>query len=349
MQTDWRAFLAQSGAEFDEGRLLHFGNPERELRMVLGGNIICDLSHYALLAVSGADSLSFLHSQFVNDVQSLDECHSQLNGYCNPKGRFIANFRIFRRDETIYLRFPAEMTESIVKKLNMYRMRSQVSIEDVSDSFVRIGFSGKSADEKLAEVLDTTPIEVNEVLHHHNLTVIRIPGITPSYELYSDEASIQDVWNRLNVDSAPVGPEAWRLIEILAGIPHIMPETSEKFVPQMLNYQAINGLSLQKGCYPGQEIVARMHYLGKLKKRMYLVRIKCDYRPTIHQELYSSKQDAGGKAGHIVNIEHHPDGDYAALAVIQTDDVQSADIYLDGADGAKLEIAELPYKVELQQ
>ncbi len=347
MQTDWQAFLAQNGAEFEDNRLVHFGNPERELRMVLGGNIICDLSHYALLAISGTDSDNFLHSQFINDVQSLDENHSQLNGYCNPKGRLIANFRVFKRNETTYLRFPAEMVESIIKKLGMYRMRSQVSIENVSNSFVRIGLSGKTADKKLAEVLDAMPSEVNEARYCSNLTVIRVPGITPSYEVYSDEANIQDVWTQLDVDSAPVGPEAWKLIEILAGIPHITLPNSEKFVPQMLNYQVIDGLSLTKGCYPGQEIVARMHYLGKLKKRMYLARIKSDSRPATNQDLYSSKDDTGSRTGSIVNVERHPDGGYAALAVIQIEDAQSTDIYLGDANGPKLEIAALPYKVEL--
>lgn len=345
MQTDWQAFLAHNGAEFEDNRPIHFGNPERELRMVLGGNIICDLNHYALLAISGTDSNRFLHSQFINDVQSPDENHSRLNGYCNPKGRLIASFRVFKRDETIYLRLPAEMAESMIKRLNMYKLRSRVSINNISDSFVRIGFSGKTADKKLAEVLDDIPAAVNEVRHGNNLTVTRIPGITPSYELYGDEAGIRNIWTQLNVDSAPVGPEAWKLIEILAGIPHITLPTSEKFVPQMLNYQAIDGLSLEKGCYPGQEIVARMHYLGKLKKRMYLARIRSDCRPSVNQDLYSNKQGTGGKTGNIVNVERHPDGDYAALAVIQIDDVQSTDIYLENSKGPKLEIAELPYTV----
>ena len=347
MQTDWQAFLAHKGAEFKDNRLIHFGNPERELRMVLGGNIICDLSHYALLAISGADNHGFLHSQFINDIQSLDKNHSQLNGYCNPKGRLITNFRVFKREETIYLRFPVEMTETMTGRLNIYKMRNQVNIEDVSNSFVRIGFSGKTADKKLAEVLDTVPIEHNEAHYCNNLTVIRVPGVTPSYELYSDEASIQDIWTQLDVDSAPVGTKPWRLIEILAGMPHIMPSSSEKFVPQMLNYQAIDGLSFKKGCYPGQEIVARMHYLGKLKKRMYLTRIKCDSCPQINQDLYSSKKDTSNKTGNIVNAERHPDGDYAALAVIQINDAESTDIYLGHSNGPKLEIAELPYKIEL--
>ena len=350
MQTDWQTFLARSGAEFKDNRLVHFGNPERELRVVLGGDILCDLSNYAVLAVSGADNSRFLHSQFINDVQSLDKNHSQLNGYCNPKGRLIANFRVFKREETIYLRLPEEMVEAVIKKLNIYKLRSQVSIKNVSGSFIRIGFSGKTADKKLAERLDTIPERVNEVHHHNNLTVIRVPGITPSYELYSDEADIQAIWTELDVNSAPVRTEAWKLIEILAGMPHITVPTSEKFVPQMLNYQAIDGLSLQKGCYPGQEIVARMHYLGKLKKRMYLTRIKSDHPPTANQELYSNRQGTGSRTtGNIINAERHPDGDYAALAVIQIEDAQSTDIYLGGTDGPKLEIAELPYTIELSK
>lgn len=349
MQSDWKAFLTHNGAEFEDEQLVHFGNPQRELRMVLGGNIITDLSHYSLLAIRGADRDSFLHSQFVNDVQALDESSSHLNGYCNPKGRMIANFRVFKRDGTTYLRLPKELTETLVKRLNMYKLRSKVEIEDVSDAFVRIGLSGKTADQKLASVLDDVPAAVDEALYTNNLTVIRVPGITPSYELYSDENSIQNIWTRLDVDSAPVGVEAWRMIEILAGMPHVLTDTSEEFVPQMLNYQAINGLSFKKGCYPGQEIVARMHYLGKLKKRMYLARIRSDDRPLPNQALVSNKKDSGSNTGNIINAEAHPDGGYIVLAVIQISDAESTDIHLENINGPLLELQDLPYTVELKQ
>ena len=352
MQSDWQAFLAHNGAEFEDNRLTHFGNPDRELRMALGGNIICDLSHYALLAISGADAADFLQSQFINDIRSLDENTSHLNGYCNPKGRMIAGFRVFKRDDTIYLRLDRALGQAVVRRLHQYKMRSKVEIRDVSGNFVRLGFSGKTAADRLSEILDTPDIAVNGAIkggrRYGNLTAIRVPGITPSYELYSDEAHIQDIWTRLNVDSAPVGPQPWRLIEVLAGIPHLGTETTEQFVPQMLNYQSIGGLSFEKGCYPGQEIVARMHYLGRLKKRMYLARVKTDAPPRPNQPLYGGKA-AASKTGAIVNAERHPDGGYAVLAVIQISDAESAPVHLGDAKGPRLEITALPYPVELEK
>ncbi|MCW8962396.1 MAG: folate-binding protein [Gammaproteobacteria bacterium] len=348
MQSDWQLFLENRGAEFSDGIVEHYGNPAQELSVVLTGNIICDLSHYALLAINGEDAKDFLHTQFINDIDSLDESHSHLNGYCNPKGRLIANFRVFWREDTIYLRFPADLLDAVSKKLNMYKMRSKVNIEDHSDDMVRIGYSGKTADTRLAEILSRIPDAENEVVTIDNLSVIRIPGITPSYELYGDAGLITDIWTKLDVQDAPVGMPAWQLIEVLAGIPHVTLASTEQHVPQMLNYQAIDGLSFTKGCYPGQEIVARMHYLGKLKKRMYLARVQADEAPHVNQELVSSNTETGSRTGHLINVAAHPDGDYAVLAVIQISDAESEKIHLDSIDGPVLELQELPYPVELQ-
>jgi folate-binding protein YgfZ len=349
MQSDWRAFLENRGAEFKGNIVEHYGNAARELSVVLTGNVICDLSHYGILAITGDDIKTFLQSQFVNDINDLDEHHSHLNGYCNPKGRLLANFRVFWRRDAIYLRFPAELVEPVQARLNMYKMRSKVTIEDHSDSMVRIGYSGKSADEELAEIFTEVPEQPGDVCHIDNLTIIRIPGTTPSYELYSDTGVITEIWTKLDVYSAPVGCPAWQLIEVMAGMPHITEESSEEYVPQMINYQAIGGLSFTKGCYPGQEIVARMHYLGKLKKRMYLAKVKSDEQPSVQQELVSSKSSSGSKAGNILNSALHPDGYYMVLAVIQISDAESEDIHLDSIDGPKLELQELPYPVELKQ
>lgn len=349
MQSDWHAFLEHRGGEFKNDIVEHYGNATQELSVVLTGNVICDLSHYGILAIGGDDAKSFLQTQFVNDINQLDEHHSHLNGYCNPKGRLIANFRVFWRGDTVYLRFPIELLETVANKLNMYKMRSKVTIEDHSDSMVRIGYSGAGADKALKEILGSVPEKPDDVINIDNLTVIRIPGITPSYELYSDTGEIRDIWTRLDVHSAPVGVSAWQLIEILTGMPHITGASTEQYVPQMINYQAIGGLSFTKGCYPGQEIVARMHYLGKLKKRTYLARVKSDERPEVQQELFSSKSSAGSSAGHVLNAALHPDGYYAVLAVIQISDAESEEIHLGSIKGPALELQELPYPVELKK
>lgn len=349
MQVDWQAFLEHRGAELDSGLVKSYGNPTRELAVVLSGDVLSDLSHFGLLAVKGDDAKNFLHSQFINDVNKLESDHSQLNGYCNPKGRLIANFRLFMRGDTLYLRFPYELMETVQKKLEMFKLRSKVTLEDHSDDMVRIGFSGRTADKQLAELVDTLPASVNEVVHQDNLTIIRIPGITPSYELYADDATIRDIWTRLDVHGAPVGYEAWQLLEILAGMPHITEDTTEEYVPQMVNYQAIEGLSFTKGCYPGQEIVARMHYLGKLKKRMYLARVRSNELPTLQQECFSSQSSEGRVIGNVVNVAKHPDGDYAVLVVLQIKEAEGETIHLGSKTGPELAIQALPYPVELKK
>lgn len=345
MQSDWRSFLENRGAEFNNDIIMHYGNPTQERSVALTGNIICDLSHYAMLAVSGKDVRSFLHSQLINDINDLDESHSHLSGYCNPKGRLISNFRVFWRTDTAYLRFPADLLQTMTRKLAIYKLRSKVNIEDHSDNMIRAGYSGKSADTRLADIFPQIPEAINEVVTAGNLSIIRVPGITPSYELYGDTGLITDIWTKLDVQDAPVGAPAWQLIEILAGIPNITLSSTERYVPQMLNYQAIGGLSFTKGCYLGQEVVARMHYLGKLKKRLYLARVRVDKPPYIGQELISSHQKTDTKAGHVLNVAAHPDGDYAILAVIQISDATSGNIHLNAIDTPALELQDLPYTI----
>lgn len=342
----WRDFLDNRGAEFAAGRVEHYGSLKRELAVSLSGNIICDLSHYTLLAIHGDDAESFLHSQFINDVTTITSGHSHLNGYCNAKGRMIASFRLFRRDETFYLQLPANMRDILVKRLLMYRLRSKVTIEDVTNGYAHIGFSGKTAVTALSRVLDQLPEQVDDVITAENHTVIRVPGTSPSFEIYADADTMKSIWQKLDVDAAPAGAAAWELLDVLAGIPCVLPDTTEAFVPQMLNYQSINGLSFKKGCYPGQEIVARMHYLGKLKKRCFLMRVDGDDAIPPLTEVLSDKSSSSNSVGQVVNSVQHPDGYQLILAVIKISEMDAGSS-LHITDDRALLPQELPYEVVL--
>lgn len=346
MNSEWKQFLENAGAEFNGSGVSHFGNPHAELSVALTGNVFADLSHYGLISVFGEDAGSFLQGQFTNDIRAVDAAHSQLSGYCSAKGRLLALFRIFYVGDSYYLCLPEELVETVIKKLRMYVLRARVTVNDARESFVHIGVSGGDAERDLAGAIGELPQQVNEAVQQDQQIVIRVPGIHPSYEIFTDLERACGLWDRLNVRSAPIGADAWQLLDIQSGVPMIYPSTVEAFVPQMTNLQLVDGVSFKKGCYPGQEIVARTQYLGKLKRRMYKVHISGDHRPQPGDDVYSS-EDAEQSAGNVVSSAPHPDGGFAALAVLKSALADAgSELHLGSVEGPLLTLQELPYALQ---
>jgi len=343
MKADWKAFLEDAGAEFDGERVAHFGNPEREQEVALSGLVFADLEYLGVISVHGADAGTFLQSQLSNDISALDAGRSQLNAFCTPKGRMLGLMRVFRADDGYFLRLPADSLEAVLQRLRMFVLRSNVTLEDASDNFLRIGVSGTDADNEIRGTIGTCPDAVNAVVQAGPLTIVRVPGAEPRFEVFASSLqAAQQFWDALNVRGAPVGESAWRLLEIEAGLPVVFAATAELFVPQMANLQLVDGVSFKKGCYPGQEIVARMQYLGTLKRRMYLGLIGQDGPVPPGAELYSGS-DRDQPVGRIVDAQPHPDGGQLALAVLQIQSADSADVFLGSPDGPVFAIQPLPY------
>lgn len=346
MKTEWKEFLEKAGAVFDDGSIAHFGNRERERQVAMSGEVIVDLSHYGLIAAYGEEAETFLQGQFCNDVRKVDENNSQINGYCSPKGRLLSIFRIFKHKDTWLLLIPQELVEETLKRLRMFILISKITLGDADNAMVRIGFSGPNADTKLKEILGQVPEEINAVTHIDNFTVIRIAGPCPRFIILSEIDAIKDIWSKLNVHAAPVGMQPWGQLDVFAGIPQIYPQTIDTFVPQMVNMQAIDGVSFKKGCYTGQEVVARMHYLGKLKRRMYKANIKTDEPIIPGDPLYAEGDTSGQGTGKIVSAFPSDSGGYDVLAVIQIASVEKTEIHLKNKNGPVLEWGELPYTLE---
>jgi len=343
MINEWKTFLQNAGAEFDAAGVASFGNPPRELSIAITGNVFADLSHYGLIAVHGDDAVEFMQGQFTNDVRKVDERHSQLSGLCNPKGRLLASFRLFRHGDSYYLCLPAEMVEGVINRLRMFVLRARVTLEEASDTFVHLGLSGKETRTVLQDYAGELPTEAGQAKSQDSQIILAIPGIHPSYEVFTTVDRAAALWDKLNVRSAPVGAEAWRLLDIQAGIPVIYPGTRESFVPQMINLQLVDGVSFKKGCYTGQEIVARMQYLGKLKRRMYLARVSVSAAPHPGDELFCAS-DPQQSCGQLVSVAGHPDGGHALLAVIQINHAEGAEaLHLGSPDGPPLDLEALPY------
>ncbi len=300
-----------------------------------------DLSQFGLIRVEGEDAEQFLQGQLTNDMRQVTAEHSNLAGWCSAKGRMLANFRCFRRGEAYYLQTPAENLATVLKRLGMYVLMSKVTLSDASDDLIRIGLSGACAETLLARSFAQIPGTVNGVVAQAELTLIRLPGAQPRFELVAPVEQAIEIWQNAESQANRLGNDFWALQEIRAGVPTIYPTTSEAFVPQMTNMQLVDGVSFTKGCYIGQEVVARMQYLGKLKRRMYLAHVASDTLPKPGDELYSPGSSSGQGTGKVVDARP-ANGGFDLLAVIETASAQADEVCL-GENGPRLQLQDLPY------
>ncbi|VAW63101.1 tRNA-modifying protein YgfZ [hydrothermal vent metagenome] len=349
MKPEWLDFLKDAGAEIEDNQVTSFGNLQREQRVIHSGLTICDLSHQGLISVDGKDAADFLQGQLTNDIRDVSEQHSQLSAYCTHKGRMLANFRIFKRDESFYLRLPQSQLEATLKRINMFILMSKVSIRDASNALVRIGVSGPKAHEQLSSIISALPAVVDAMTRANGYTIIKCPGTLHRYEIYGELEAMKTLWGQLDVNAAPVGASCWEGLDILAGIPTIYPQTAEAFIPQMANMQLINGVSFQKGCYTGQEIVARMQYLGKLKRQMFRIHIDTSDVVNPGEKLFGKASTSGQGPGEIVNAQMDSEGGYTALAVINIADAEANNLQLNDENGPRISVETLPYTIEEKQ
>ncbi len=343
MIENWKQFLTDQSAIIEGHQVKNYGDENAEKRAALEGHILCDLSHYGLIRAFGEEASDFLQNQFCNDVRNVTETQSQLNAYCNPKGRVLAFFRLFQITNQYYIRLPQEMLADTQSRLQMFVMMSKVNLEDASDELVRIGFSGPNADQKLSKIIDTVPTEIDTVTQSNDVTVVRVSDTPPRFELYGNTDAIKSIWEKLASEAKPIGSSGWNLLDIKDAIPEVVTETKEAFVPQMINLEGINALSFKKGCYPGQEIVARMHYLGKLKRHMFLAHTDSDNVPTPGNSLYAAGSESGQGAGKVVRAEINPNGGTDLLAVIEIASKEKGSLHLESAQGPVLNLQPLPY------
>jgi len=339
MNPTWQDQLLKTGAFIENDRVAHFGHPEKELQAAQSGTILTDLSHLGVIGVSGEDSQTFLQGQSTNDVRLAPE-RAQHNSLCTPKGRMLASFLLWRDDDGYALQLPAALQAGIQKRLAMYVLRSKVKIRDASAESVRLGLAGVGAEQLLQKTFGALPADVPGVARHSRGTLIRLGQ--SRFEIVTTAELAPDLWHELSQESTPAGSICWEWLEIQAGIPVILPQTQEQFTPQMANFEAIGGVSFTKGCYTGQEIVARTQYLGKVKRRLYLAHVVADSVPQPGDELFGADQTTGM----VVNAQPAPGGGYDLLAVIPTGSVETGTIHYKTPDGPALGFLPLPYQVE---
>lgn len=343
MNPTWQDFLRTVGAHFDNGQLAHFGNPQQEIAATQSGTILTDLSYFSVIQFAGEDDETFLQGQLSCDVRQALQNHAQYGSYCTPKGRMLATFLLWRNADGFQMQLPASLREAIQKRLSMYVLRAKVKVSDASAATVRIGIAGLGAAAAVAELGAAAPEADYAVAQVGPANVIRLPG--QRFELVLAPEDAPGVWQALRRHCTPVGSGCWEWLDIQAGIPTVTAGTQEQFVPQMANLELIGGVSFTKGCYPGQEIVARSQYLGKVKRRMYLVHLQSDAAPQAGDALFG-QGPAEQSGGMIVNAQPAPQGGYDALAVILNTSLESGAVTWKTPDGPVLQLLSLPYSVE---
>ncbi|MDZ4142178.1 MAG: folate-binding protein [Methylotenera sp.] len=336
---DWQEYLFIKGGMFDHGSISSFGNIENELLFAKKENVICDLSHLDLLEMSGEDAVSFLQGQVTNDVKLLNGNNAHYTGYCSPKGRLLALLFAYSLQGKVYLQLNHKLAEPIAKRLRMYVMRSKVIINNVSDTSVRIGLSGNDMPELLGEYFVQIPQQAYELINTANGVLIRLPGSTPRFEVVCETERAKEIWAALKNRCKPVGKPCWEWLEVQAGIPDIYLNTQEEFVPQMVNLDLLGVINFKKGCYTGQEIVARTHYLGKVKRRTYLAHLNTPTPPQAGNDVVNQNNEAVGK---VVRCAPAPAGGYDMLAEIRLESIENGDLMV---NGVKVNIQQLPYSL----
>lgn len=338
MIESWKSFLQSQGALVEASSVRHFGDPARERAAATDGTIVADLSQLGVIAFSGDDAATFLQSQLTNDVRSLHPDSAQWNGYCSPKGRLLGNFLMWRQAGDYCLQLSGDILPSVQKRLAMFIMRAKVQARDASDERVRLVVAGKEAVTAVTAAMGAIPEAAMRSLAVEAGQVIRVGEDKFVLSVTLERAA--GVWQTLCTSALPVGAPVWDWLRLNAGIPMIVSATQEQFVPQMVNLEAIGGVSFQKGCYPGQEIVARSQYLGKLKRRMFLAHVDAEAAPG--DALYSADIE-GQSTGTVANAAPAPGGGFDVLVVAQVESAATQTLHLKAADGAALTLKPLPY------
>ena len=302
------------------------------------GTIAADLSHNAVLAISGDDAGVFLHGQLTNDVQQLAPGAAQWNGWCSAKGRLLAVFLLVRTASGYLAMLPGEIAPAIAKRLRMFVLRSKVKIDEAG--YAALGLAGRDAAAIAARHFGAAPGFMRSVERDGAVCVALDET---RFVVLASGVQAAALRESLAREATPAGAEAWDWTSIRAGIPSVVAATQEEFVPQMANLDLVGGVSFKKGCYPGQEIVARTQYRGILKKRM--ARAHVDGPPPRPGESVVSPIFGEQSAGVVVSSAPAPEGGADLLVVAQLEALASGDLALASNPQTRLHLLDLPYPI----
>jgi tRNA-modifying protein YgfZ len=298
----------------------------------------CELCGTGLIAVSGRDAGAFLQAQLTNDVGAMAASQTAYGGYCSPQGRLLATFLVWRCGDEFLLQLPEELRETIQTRLSKYVLRARVHLTRAPN--LLFGLWGPGIETTVSSLAGRVPQGDHEVVFTEGVCITRLAATRYLLAAQADRADF--VRAALTAGLAEAPEAAWAALDVAAGVPVITPATQDRYVPQMVNLDLIGGVSYSKGCYPGQEIVARMHYLGRLKQRMYRVHVPAsDVRPG--DPLFSEAFGPDQASGALLNVAASAQGGHEALAVLQIS--AAAHAHWKSPSGPAVVLQDLPYAV----
>lgn len=330
MNDTWPSFLMSRGA-----RLNASGHPQFDAALEPNQASVTPLLCEASILVRGHDAASFLQGQLSNDIQRVARTQGQLAAYCTPKGRVLATFTVWPHEEGYVLRVPVELAEPIRKRLQMYVLRSRVELSEISDRVALLGVVNPQSVPALTEHFSSS-LRPYAVSSFEAQLAMALPG--RRVEIAVQIGIAERLWDAVvSAGCTPAGQEVWDYHAIGAGVPTILAPTSDQFIPQILNLELIHAVAFDKGCYPGQEIVARTQYRGQVKRRLY--RFAADVTSHAGAEVLN---DQGAVAGMVVNAAPDLRGHFELLAVTS---VHAEDEAFRLRDGSVLRPLPLPYEL----
>ena len=309
---------------------------------MLTGDAVAQLDFLTVLRVSGTDALDYLQGQLTADIGEVSASVSRSAAWCSAKGRVLALFRVFA-DSTGGYRMVCErwFAAALLARLRMFILRSDVRIDEVGDEIEVAGIAGVSAlPDPLAAWAGTAGVDDAAVFGE--VAITRVPGGHRRFLVLGSAAGIGPI-TRARTAAGRVrrtGAGAWRLADICAGVARITADASGAFLPQMLNLDRLRAVSFEKGCYVGQEIVARAQHLGRVKRRAYVGRTSA---AAAGDAIVDAAGGEARKVGDVLCAEAHPDGDRAVFAVLDTDSAHAPALWVGRSDGAPIRISSPDY------
>jgi folate-binding protein YgfZ len=315
-----------------------------EFDAVTGHGAYMLLTQFGVIDANGDDAASFLHGQLTNDTQHLDAANARLAGYCSAKGRLLASFLSWRSGETIRLLVSKDVQAAVQKRLSMFVLRAKARLTDASGELAVVGLAG-DVRKALSGVFDALPDGVHVKVDAPAGSLIRVPDALGKlrYLWVGPKAEVEARLPQLDGKLSRVSAAVWDWLDIRAGEPRITQPVVEQFVPQMVNFDVLGAVNFRKGCYPGQEVVARSQYRGTIKRRTSLANVAGEVdtvRPGA--ELFHS-DDPGQPCGMVVNAASAPEGGVDVLVELKLAALETGSVHLGAADGPALTFLPLPY------
>jgi tRNA-modifying protein YgfZ len=293
MNPNWKKFLLAQHAHFEDGDRIFFPTSIHE-----NNQHIYPVPDLAVLSITGKDAAILLQGQITCNIHDITETQGSLGAMCNPKGRAISTFLLIKTANAFLMLVPKELLETVKKKLQMYILRADVRVSDSSEAFCLIGLYHAGCSDAKPQFAST----------QQNVMSIKLAPSEKRYLYILPPEQAGDFWTEQIREQGfqPNNSDQWRYLDIITGIPWLSKATSEEFIPQMLNLDKLGGISFSKGCYTGQEIVARTHYLGKIKREMFLAECATQTPPKANAVIIAESQNAAEQdIGRVIQAQVH--------------------------------------------